>query len=192
MSPTADLSSQSQPVLHPAQVLYISLELSPIQVAGHLPPVRNRQDVKASRPWRRRDRAARVLAELKTRAERRAGARDYRRDPRGGDGRLLVHRLLEANGVESWWLIPPPSRCPGGSTRQERRDRRRDVAAHAPRLPTRRASCLLDGPSAERRGGGSPADHARARTLLRERIEHTNRIKGLLIELRGHGLRPAG
>jgi len=29
MSPTADLSSQSQPVPHPAQVLYISLELSP-------------------------------------------------------------------------------------------------------------------------------------------------------------------
>jgi transposase len=74
MSPTADLSSQSQPVPHPAQVLYISLELSPSKwlvtsllsgtdrMSKHLVPGGDGSVL------------LRLLAGLRTRAEQRTGA----------------------------------------------------------------------------------------------------------------------
>ena len=86
----------------------------------------------------------------------------------------------------------PRRRCgfdrgrPAVSAGQDRCDRRRDAVADADGLGARRAAGLFDGSGAE------PEDEDRRRltrergTLLKERIQHTNRVRGLLS---GQGVR---
>ena len=107
MSPTADLSSQSQPVPHPAQVLHISLELSPSKwLVTSLLSGTDRMS-KHHVPGGDGSVLLRLLAGLRTRAEQRTGApvATVAIQEAGLDG-FSVHRLLEANGVESWVVDP--------------------------------------------------------------------------------------
>lgn len=183
MSPTADLSSQSQPVPHPAQVLYISLELSPSKwlvtsllsgtdrMSKHLVPGGDGSVL------------LRLLAGLRTRAEQRTGApvATVAIQETGLDG-FSVHRLLEANGVESWVVDPASVAVP----RRMRRAKSDAIDGEtllrtllAFRRGEPRVCSMVHPPSVEEE------DRRRItrerRTLLRERIEHTNRIKGLLM-----------
>jgi transposase len=97
----------------------------------------------------------------------------------GPDG-FWVHRLLDANGVESHVVDPASIAVPLRHRRAktDRCDRRRDAAAHAGGLDARRAAGLRHDSTAK------PEDRRRVSreraTLLRERIRHTNRIRGLL------------
>lgn len=183
MSPTADLSSQSQPVPHPAQVLYISLELSPSKwlvtsllsgtdrMSKHLVPGGDGSVL------------LRLLAGLRTRAEQRTGApvATVAIQEAGLDG-FSVHRLLEVNGVESWVVDPASVAVP----RRMRRAKSDAIDGEtllrtllAFRRGEPRVCSMVHPPSVEEE------DRRRItrerRTLLRERIEHTNRIKGLLM-----------
>ena len=194
MSPTADLSSQSQPVPHPAQVLYISLELSPSKwlvtsllsgtdrMSKHLVPGGDGSVL------------LRLLAGLRTRAEQRTGApvATVAIQEAGLDG-FSVHRLLEANGVESWVVDPASVAVP----RRMRRAKSDAIDGEtllrtllAFRRGEPRVCSMVHPPSVEEE------DRRRItrerRTLLRERIEHTNRIKGLLMSQGVMGYDPLG
>jgi transposase len=194
MSPTADLSSQSQPVPHPAQVLYISLELSPSKwlvtsllsgtdrMSKHLVPGGDGSVL------------LRLLAGLRTRAEQRTGApvATVAIQEAGLDG-FSVHRLLEANAVESWVVDPASVAVP----RRMRRAKSDAIDGEtllrtllAFRRGEPRVCSMVHPPSVEEE------DRRRItrerRTLLRERIEHTNRIKGLLMSQGVMGYDPLG
>ena len=168
---------------HSRATLYVSLELSPSKwlvtslVSGtdklskHLVPG---GDCGA---------LLQLLAALKAKAEKQSGMAVVVAtiQEAGLDG-FSLHRLLEANGVESWIVDP--------------------ASVAAPRRARRAKSDAIDGETllrtllAYRRGEPrvcsmvhptSPHDEDRRRltrerrTLMRERIEHTNRIKGLLM-----------
>jgi transposase len=124
-----------------------------------------------------------LLAALKARAEKHRGmaVNVVAIQEAGLDG-FSLHRLLEQNGVESWIVDP--------------------ASVAVPRRVRRAKSDVIDGETllrtllAYRRGEPrvcsmihptTPADEDRRRlarerrTLIRERTEHTNRIKGLLM-----------
>src|SRR5947199_9622178 len=103
----AELTAQTQPVGRPAQVLYVSLELSATKwLVTSLLSGTGRMSKHLVTGG---DGSAllRLLAALRTRAERRAGApvATVAIQEAGLDG-FSVHRLLEADGVESWVVDP--------------------------------------------------------------------------------------
>src|SRR5580700_6714047 len=79
-----------------------------------------------------------LLARLKTRAEQRIAApvKVVTIHEVGLDG-FWIHRLLEANRVESHVVDPAYCRAPSPPARQDGCDRRRDAAAHADGLAAR-------------------------------------------------------
>jgi transposase len=136
----------------------------------------------------------RLLAELGTRAERRAGApvAVVAIQEAGLDG-FSVHRLLEAGGVESWVVDPASVAVP----RRMRRAKSDAIDGEtllrtllAFRRGEPRVCSMVHPPSVEEE------DRRRItrerRTLLRERIGHTNRIKGLLMSQGIAGFDPLG
>jgi transposase len=194
MSPTADLSSQSQPVPHPAQVLYISLELSPSKwlvtsllsgtdrMSKHLVPGGDGSVL------------LRLLAGLRTRAEQRTGApvATVAIQEAGLDG-FSVHRLLEANGVESW-VVDPASVAVPRRMRRAKSDAIDGETLLRTLLAFRRGEprvCSMVYPPSVEEEDRRRITRER-RTLLRERIEHTNRIKGLLMSQGVMGYDPLG
>jgi transposase len=194
MSPTADLSSQSQPVPHPAQVLYISLELSPSKWL--VTSLLSGTDRMSKHLVTGGDGSVllRLLAGLRTRAEQRTGApvATVAIQEAGLDG-FSVHRLLEANGVESWVVDPASVAVP----RRMRRAKSDAIDGEtllrtllAFRRGEPRVCSMVHPPSVEEE------DRRRItrerRTLLRERIQHTNRIKGLLMSQGVMGYDPLG
>ena len=123
-----------------------------------------------------------LLARLRTTVERRAGlpVRVVVIQEAGLDG-FWVHRLLEANGIESHVVDP-------ASIAVDRRHRRAKTDAIDGEKLVRTLMAWARG---ERRVCSmvrppSPAEEDRRRltreraTLLKERVRHTNRIKGLL------------
>src|SRR5271166_2062804 len=130
-------------------------------------------------PWGRRLPARPSFAvEGESRAAlRRAGQSD--RHSGSGIGRVLGSSLAARQRDRE-----PRRRCgfdrgrPAASAGQDRCDRRRDAVADPDGLGSRRAAGLFHGLRAEPARRGSPAADARA--LLKERIQHTNRIRGLL------------
>jgi transposase len=183
MFPAAEPLPQARTVPQPAQVLYVSLELSPSKwlvtslLAG---------TGKMSKHFVAGGDGSvllRLLAGLRTRAEQRAGApvAIVAIQEAGLDG-FSVHRLLEANGVESWVVDPASVAVP----RRMRRAKSDAIDGEtllrtllAVRRGEPRVCSMVHPPSVEEE------DRRRItrerRTLLRERIEHTNRIKGLLM-----------
>lgn len=140
------------------------------------------------------DALLRLLATLKIRAEKQigAGVEVAAIQEAGLDG-FSLHRVLEANGIESWVVD-------AGSVAVPRRARRAKSDAID-------GETLLRTLMAYRRGEPrvcsmvrptSAADEDRRRltrerrTLMRERIEHTNRIKGLLMSQGISGYNPMG
>src|SRR5215212_840902 len=183
MSPTADLPSQSQPVPHPARVLYVSLEPSPSKWL--ITSLLSGTDRMSKHLVTGGDGSVllRLLAGLRTRAEQRTGApvATVAIQEAGLDG-FSVHRLLEANGVESWVVDPASVAVP----RRMRRAKSDAIDGEtllrtllAFRRGEPRVCSMVHPPSVEEE------DRRRItrerRTLPRERIEHTNRIKGLLM-----------
>ena len=83
-----------------------------------------------------------------------------------------IHRLLIANGIESHVVDAASMAVPGGigGPRRIRSTARRWGADG---LGSRRTAGLLHGSRAERGRRGSPSPDARARHLLKERIQHT-------------------
>ena len=99
----------------------------------------------------------------------------------GLDG-FSLHRLLEANGAESW-IVDPSSVAAPRRARRAKSDAIDGETLLRTLLAYRRGEprvCSMVHPT-------SPHDEDRRRltrerrTLMRERIEHTNRIKGLLM-----------
>ena len=99
----------------------------------------------------------------------------------GLDG-FSLHRLLEANGIESW-IVDPSSVAAPRRARRAKSDTIDGETLLRTLLAYRRGEprvCSMVHPT-------SPHDEDRRRltrerrTLMRERIEHTNRIKGLLM-----------
>lgn len=99
----------------------------------------------------------------------------------GLDG-FSLHRLLEANGIESW-IVDPASIAAPRRARRAKSDAIDGETLLRALLAYRRGEprvCSMVHPT-------SPHDEDRRRltrerrTLMRERIEHTNRIKGLLM-----------
>jgi transposase len=183
MSRTADLTLQSQPIPHPAQVLYVSLELSPSKWL--VTSLLSGSDKMSKHLVTGGDGSMllRLLAGLRTKAEQRAGAavRIVAIQEAGLDG-FSVHRLLETNGIESW-VVDPASVAVSRRTRRAKSDAIDGETLLRTLLAFRRGEprvCSMVHPP-------SPEDEDRRRiarerrTLLRERIEHTNRIKGLLM-----------
>ena len=125
-----------------------------------------------------------LLARLKAQAERhRSGPVKIVSIYEAGLDGFWVHRLLEANGVES--QRAKGGRCldRGGSkqpTSQDRSDRRREAAAHADGLGAWRAANLFDGSAAE------PGGREDERRLTRERVTLvTERVRWHEPESRG-------
>src|SRR3954453_5391744 len=190
----ADLPAQTQPVPRPAQVLYVSLELSPSKwLVTSLLSGTGRMSKHLVIGG---DGSAllRLLAALRTRAEQRAGAPVVivAVQEAGLDG-FSVNRLLEANGVESWVVDPASVAVP----RRMRRAKSDAIDGEtllrtllAFRRGEPRVCSMVHPPSVEEE------DRRRItrerRTLLRERIEHTNRIKGLLMGQGVMGYDPLG
>ena len=168
---------------HSRATLYVSLELSPSKwlvtslVSGtdklskHLVPG---GDCGA---------LLQLLAALKAKAEKQSGTAVVVAtiQEAGLDG-FSLHRLLEANGVESW-IVDPSSVAAPRRARRAKSDAIDGETLLRTLLAYRRGEprvCSMVHPT-------SPHDEDRRRltrerrTLMRERIEHTNRIKGLLM-----------
>ena len=107
MFPVAEPLPQARTIPQPAQVLYISLELSPSKWL--VTSLLSGTDRMSKHLVTGGDGSAllRLLAALRTKAEQRAGAPvvTVAIHEAGLDG-FSVHRLLEANGVESWVIDP--------------------------------------------------------------------------------------
>jgi len=171
---------------HPDQAaigLYVSLELSPSKwlvtslVAG--------TDKLSKHLISGGDCSAllRLLATLKARAEKQIGtAVTIAAVQEAGLDGFSLHRLLEANGIESWIVD-------AGSVAVPRRARRAKSDAIDGETLLRTLLAYRRGEprvcSMVRPTGRDDEDRRRLtrerRTLMRERIEHTNRIKGLLM-----------
>jgi transposase len=188
MEATMSCRSESGPVGHRDSdhnraALYVSLELSPSKwlatslVSGtdklskHLVPG---GDCAA---------LLRLLAALKAKAEKQSGMAVVVAtiQEAGLDG-FSLHRLLEANGVETW-IVDPASVAVPRRARRAKSDAIDGETLLRTLLAYRRGEprvCSMVHPT-------SPHDEDRRRlsrerrTLMRERIEHTNRIKGLLM-----------
>ena len=169
---------------HSRATLYVSLELSPSKwlvtslVSGtdklskHLVPG---GDCGA---------LLQLLAALKAKAEKQSGMAVVVAtiQEAGLDG-FSLHRLLEANGAESW-IVDPSSVAAPRRARRAKSDAIDGETLLRTLLAYRRGEprvCSMVHPT-------SPHDEDRRRrltrerrTLMRERIEHTNRIKGLLM-----------
>jgi transposase len=168
---------------HSRATLYVSLELSPSKwlvtslVSGtdklskHLVPG---GDCGA---------LLQLLAALKAKAEKQSGMAVVVAtiQEAGLDG-FSLHRLLEANGAESW-IVDPSSVAAPRRARRAKSDAIDGETLLRTLLAYRRGEprvCSMVHPT-------SPDDEDRRRltrerrTLMRERIEHTNRIKGLLM-----------
>jgi transposase len=132
MSRTADLTLQSQPIPHPAQVLYVSLELSPSKWL--VTSLLSGSDKMSKHLVTGGDGSMllRLLAGLRTKAEQRAGAavRIVAIQEAGLDG-FSVHRLLETNGIESW-VVDPASVAVSRRTRRAKSDAIDGETDHAP------------------------------------------------------------
>jgi transposase len=124
-----------------------------------------------------------LLAGLKAKAGRRSGAAVtvVAIQEAGLDG-FSLHRVLEANGIESW-IVDPASVAVPRRIRRAKSDVIDGETLLRTLLAFRRGEprvCSMVHPT-------SPGDEDRRRltrerrTLMRERIEHTNRIKGLLM-----------
>ena len=134
-----------------------------------------------------------LLARLRTTAERRTGrpVEVLVIQEAGLDG-FWLHRLLERQrDREPCRRSRLDRRQPAASPGQDRHDRRRDAPAqpHGLARGERRVCSMVRPPS--------PEEEDRRRltreraTLLKERIQHTNRIKGLLARAGDHRLRSA-
>jgi len=168
---------------HSRATLYVSLELSPSKwlvtslVSGtdklskHLVPG---GDCGA---------LLQLLAALKAKAEKQSGMTVILAtiQEAGLDG-FSLHRLLEANGAESY-IVDPSSVAAPRRARRAKSDTIDGETLLRTLLAYRRGEprvCSMVHPT-------SPHDEDRRRltrerrTLMRERIEHTNRIKGLLM-----------
>jgi len=124
-----------------------------------------------------------LLAALKAKAEKQSGMAVVVAtiQEAGLDG-FSLHRLLEANGAESW-IVDPSSVAAPRRARRAKSDAIDGETLLRTLLAYRRGEprvCSMVHPT-------SPHDEDRRRltrerrTLMRERIEHTNRIKGLLM-----------
>jgi transposase len=124
-----------------------------------------------------------LLAALKAKAEKQSGTAVVVAtiQEAGLDG-FSLHRLLEANGAESW-IVDPSSVAAPRRARRAKSDAIDGETLLRTLLAYRRGEprvCSMVHPT-------SPHDEDRRRltrerrTLMRERIEHTNRIKGLLM-----------
>ena len=123
------------------------------------------------------------LAQLKEKARGRTG-RDFpiiAIQEAGLDG-FWIHRVPQSEGIESHVVdaasiltLAPPAQS------EDRRDRWGDAGPHAFSLQTRGAADMRDG-----QGADTPEEEDRRRicrerkTLVGERVEHVNRVKGLL------------
>jgi len=176
------LAAETSPA-RTATTLYVSLELSPSKwLVTSLISGSDRMS-KHLIPGGDCGLLLQLLAGLKAKAEKQTGVvvTVAAIQEAGLDG-FSLHRVLEANGVESWIVDP--------------------ASVAVPRRLRRAKSDVIDGETllrtlfAFRRGEPrvcsmvrptNPDDEDRRRltrerrTLIRERIEHTNRIKGLLM-----------
>jgi transposase len=129
-----------------------------------------------------------LLSRLRTRTERRVGLpiKVTTIQEAGLDG-FWVHRLLEANQVESHVVDPASIAVPGRHRRAKT-----DAIDGETLLPTLKAFKRGEPRVCTMVVAPSPTEEDRRRlsrerrTLLRERIQHTNRIRGLLS---GQGIR---
>src|SRR6201984_1101850 len=102
-----------------------------------------------------------LLARLKSRAEQRIAApvKVVTIHEVGLDG-FWIHRLLEANGVESHVVDPADCRASTSPARQNRYDRWRDAAAHVDGLAARRTAGLRNDRATKPERRGLPSDLA--------------------------------
>src|SRR3954451_12470617 len=181
----ADLPAQTQPVPRPAQVLYISLELSPSKWL--VTSLLSGTDRMSKHLVTGGDGSAllRLLAALRTRGEQRAGAPVVivAIQEAGLDG-FSVHRLLEADGVESW-VVDPASVAVPRRMRRAKSDAIDGETLLRTLLAFRRGEpriCSMVHPPSVAEEDRRRITRER-RTLLRERIEHTNRIKVVFTQM---------
>src|SRR3954447_7454402 len=179
---------------HPQATLYASLELSrSVWLVTSLAP-RGRQMSKHSVAAGDGAALLALLARLRGRVERSAGGPVgvVVIQEAGMDG-FWLHRLLEAEGVESHVVDP-------GSVAAPRRQRRAKTDAIdgetllGTRLAWRRGEprvCAMVAAPTPEQEDRRRLTRERA-TLLRERVRHTNRIKGLLATQGGYGFEPLG
>lgn len=194
MFPAAEPLPQARTIPQPAQVLYVSLELSPSKWL--VTSLLSGTDRMSKHLVTGGDGSAllRLLAALRTRAERRAGAPvvTVAIQEAGLDG-FSVHRLLEANGVESW-VVDPASVAVPRRMRRAKSDAIDGETLLRTLLAFRRGEprvCSMVHPPSVAEEDRRRITRER-RTLLRERIEHTNRIEGLLMTQGVTGYDPLG
>ncbi len=163
-------------------MLFVSLELSKSKwLATVLAP--GGTDVQAHCHRGRLGRPSRVAAASEGQSggtRRQAG--QNRGDPRSRPRRLLGARLLEKSGVESHVVDPasvavPRRKRPAKSDRIDGEMLLRTLTG----LQAWRAAGLLDGGAPKPRGRGPTAALARAADARLKRVQHTNRIRGMLI-----------
>jgi transposase len=194
MLPAAEPLPQARTIPQPAQVLYISLELSPSKWL--VTSLLSGTDRMSKHLVTGGDGSAllRLLAALRTKAEQRAGAPVVTVAIReaGLDG-FSVHRLLEADGVESW-VVDPASVAVPRRMRRARSDAIDGETLLRTLLAFRRGEprvCSMVHPPSVAEEDRRRITRER-RTLLRGRIEHTSRIKGLLMTQGVTGYDPLG
>jgi transposase len=191
LSCTSESSGRAQTDTSPI-VLYVSLELSPSKwlvtslIAGaeklskHLV---TGGDCSA---------LLRLLTSLKARAEKQTGvAVTIATIQEAGLDGFSLHRLLEANGIESW-IVDAASIAVPRRARRAKSDAIDGEVLLRTLLAYRRGEprvCSMIRPTSF-----DDEDRRRLirerRTLMRERIEHTNRIKGLLMSQGINGYDP--
>jgi transposase len=183
MARTVDLPSPAQTTAQPAQVLYVSLELSPSKWLVTVLLSGTSKMSKHVIAGGDGSRLLGLLADLKAKVEQRTHVpvTVVAIQEAGLDG-FSVHRLLEANGIESW-VVDPASVAMPRRMRRAKSDAIDGETLLRTLLAFRRGEprvCSMVHPLSIEDEDRRRITRERGR-LLRERIEHTNRIKGLLM-----------
>jgi transposase len=192
MARTVDLPSPAQTTAQPAQVLYVSLELSPSKWLVTVLLSGTSKMSKHVIAGGDGSRLLGLLADLKAKVEQRTHVpvTVVAIQEAGLDG-FSVHRLLEANGVESW-VVDPASVAVPRRMRRAKSDAIDGETLLRTLLAFRRGEprvCSMVHPLSIEDEDRRRITRERGR-LLRERIEHTNRIKGLLMSQGVAGYNP--
>lgn len=195
MSYTSDqLSQRATPDRPAAAELYMSLELSPSKwLVTSLLSGSGRISKHILRGGDG-DALLRLIAGLKAKAQRQAGTTVslVAIQEAGLDG-FSLHRLLEGEGIESW-VVDPASVAVSRRMRRAKSDRIDGETLLRTLMAFRRGEprvCSMVRPPSIEEEDRRRVTRERQR-LLRERIEHTNRIKGLLMSQGIRGYNPLG
>jgi len=195
MSYTSDeLSPHAAPDRPAVAELYMSLELSPSKwLVTSLLSGSGRMSKHILRGGDG-DALLRLIAGLKAKAQRQAGTTVsvVAIQEAGLDG-FSLHRLLEGEGIESW-VVDPASVAVSRRMRRPKSDGIDGETLLRTLMAFRRGEprvCSMVRPPSIEEEDRRRVTRERQR-LLRERIEHTNRIKGLLMSQGTRGYNPLG